>query len=264
MALDPSRSHDRERTVVRRSAGPDELSERVAARLISRLVQIQQSGRDPSVVLTGGSIAVRIHKAVAESPDRDLVAWSRVDFWFGDERFVPHGSSDRNAGQAATAMLDRLPVDPARVHPMPASDGEYGEDVDAAAQGYADELGAVGSGDGPLFDVLMLGIGPDGHCASLFPRRPELDEERPVVAVRNSPKPPPTRITLTMGTLNRSREVWFVAAGSDKAAAVRSAVNGSHPVDVPAAGPHGLERTIWMLDDDAASLLSRTPRSNGD
>jgi 6-phosphogluconolactonase len=176
--------------------------------------------------------------------------------WFGDERFVPEDSPDRNVGQTAAALLDRRPFDPARVHVMPPSDGKYGDDVDAAAAAYADELReAATEGDVPRFDVLMLGIGPDGHCASLFPGRSEIDDERPVVAVRDSPKPPPTRISLTRGALCNASEVWWVASGSEKAEAVSRAVHGADPRDVPAAAPTGFDKTIWFLDDAAASRL---------
>ena len=242
---------------IRRSADADELAERVAATLITRITAIQQSGRVPSVALTGGTIAARIHAAVASSEDRELVDWSRADFWFGDERFVSSGSPDRNAGQAEAAMLRSLRVDPARVHVMPANDGPYGDDVDAAAAAYADELAtAIAARGGTAFDVLMLGIGPDGHCASLFPGRTEQLDQRLAVAVRNSPKPPPTRISLTMRALNSAREVWWVAAGEGKAQAVRNAIAGADPVAVPAAGPKGLERTLWFLDAEAASRFS--------
>lgn len=244
--------------MIRRSETAGELAERVAATLIGVLRRVQDAGRVPSVVLTGGSIAVRIHEVVAASPDQHLVDWRRVDFWFGDERFVPADSPDRNVVQAAAAMLDHLPVDPDRVHPMAASDGAYGDDVDAAAGAYADELrrAAGGQAETPTFDVLMLGIGPDAHVASLFPKHPALSEEGPVVGVRDSPKPPPTRITLTMRSLRSAREVWFVAAGGEKAEAVRLALAGA---DVPAAGPQGTERTLWLLDREAASRLPPDP-----
>ena len=238
--------------------GPEQLADAVAARLAGRLVDVQRDGRLPSVVLTGGSIAVRIHEAVARTAGRDDVDWGAVDFWFGDERFVPADSPDRNIRQAREAMLDRLPLDPARVHIVPPSDGAFGDDVDAAAAAYADELRAAAdatTAGAPLFDVLMLGIGPDGHCASLFPGRKEMYDERLVVAVRDSPKPPPTRISLTMAPLCRADEVWWVAAGDEKADAVHAAVTGADLDAVPAAGPKGLTRTIWFLDDAAASGL---------
>jgi 6-phosphogluconolactonase len=236
-------------------ASADELAEEVAARLVARIADLQSAGTVPSVVLTGGTIAEKIYRAVATA-DAEGVDWSRIDVWFGDERFVPEDSPDRNVGQTAAALLDRRPFDPARVHVMPPSDGKYGDDVDAAAAAYADELReAATEGDVPRFDVLMLGIGPDGHCASLFPGRSEIDDERPVVAVRDSPKPPPTRISLTRGALCNASEVWWVASGSEKAEAVSRAVHGADPRDVPAAAPTGFDKTIWFLDDAAASRL---------
>jgi 6-phosphogluconolactonase len=233
------------------------LTHATAARLITRLTDLQAAGRVPSVVLTGGTIANDLYRAVADSRARDAVDWSRVDFWWGDERFVPAADSQRNSGQAREALLDRVPVDPARVHEMAPSDGKYGDDVDAAADGYAEELrrAAGGAGETPVFDLLLLGIGENGHCASLMPGDPVIHDRRPVVAVRNSPKPPPTRISLTMGPLMRGRELWFIASGNGKAGPVGAAVAGADVDQVPAAGPKGMDRTLWLLDRDAAAEL---------
>jgi 6-phosphogluconolactonase len=108
----------------------------------------------------------------------------------------------------------------------------------------------------PHFDALLLGIGPDGHCASLFPEHPGVyEEDASVIAVRNSPKPPPTRISLTFRALDAANEVWFIASGSSKARAVALALGGAGRVQVPAAGPHGRHRTLWLLDRDAAAQL---------
>jgi 6-phosphogluconolactonase len=237
---------------------PDELAQAVCARLITALVDVQSAGRRPSWVLTGGGIADRIHAAVAESPGRGAVDWSRVELWWGDERFLPWGDPQRNETQARAALLDRLSLDPALVHPIAASD-QVDDDPDRAASEYADMLRRAAApedhGEVPTFDVLMLGVGPDGHVASLFPEKPALYDDRPATAVRGSPKPPPTRITLTMPVLNHAREVWFVVAGEDKARAVRMALSGAGVVQIPAAGPRGLQRTIWFLDRAAASQL---------
>jgi 6-phosphogluconolactonase len=232
------------------------LSRSVASRLVRRLVDLQSDGRAPSVVLTGGTIADVIHRAVPELPEARDVDWSRVEVWFGDERFVPRDDPERNAGQAREALLARLPFDPARVHEMPASGGAYGEDADAAAAAYAEELVRV-LGAEPRFDVLMLGIGPDGHCASLFPGRPEVTAPGLTVGVHDAPKPPPTRISLSMGMLKAADEVWFVASGEAKAGAVRGAVEGAEVRAVPAAGPRGRLRTCFLLDTAAASQLTR-------
>ena len=235
------------------SPDQDTLARAVAERLVQRLVDLQSDGRTPSLVLTGGSIAEKLHRAVLDVPAQTDVDWARVEVWFGDERFVPADDPDRNALQARQAFLSALPVDPARVHEMPASDGAYA-DVDAAATAYADELRRV-LGDEPRFDVLMLGVGPDGHCASLFPGHEAVRADGLAVGVRGSPKPPPTRISLTMEMLNRADEVWFVASGDGKAQAVHDAVTGSDVHAVPASGPHGQELTLWLLDTDAAALL---------
>ncbi len=242
---------------IRTEPTSDALAAMVARRLVDRLSALQQAGTVPSLVLTGGSIADKIHEAVAGSAGRDRVDWARVDVWFGDERFVAADSEDRNALHATRAMLGRLPFDPARVHAMPAAGAEHGDDPAAAAAAYGRELAAAAGGDGqvPVFDVLMLGIGPDGHCASLFPGRREQLSDEPVVAVHDSPKPPPTRLSLTMHVLQSAQEVWWVAAGEQKADAVHNAVRGADPVEVPAAGPRGIERTLWLLDEAAASRL---------
>jgi 6-phosphogluconolactonase len=233
------------------AATAEELADSVARRLVDRLVEVQREGRVPSLVLTGGTIAEKIHRALLHAPRHGNVDWSRVELWFGDERFVPADDPDRNALQARHAFLSALPVDPARVHEMAPSDGGY-EDAEAAAAAYAEELHRV-LGASPRFDVLMLGIGPDGHCASLFPHHEGLDATGLVVAVRDSPKPPPTRISMTMSLLQQSDEVWFVASGEAKAGAVRAALTGIDVHDVPAAGPKGSRRTLWLLDAQAAS-----------
>jgi 6-phosphogluconolactonase len=216
------------------------------------------------MVLTGGRIAAQIYTSLRDSPVRDSVDWSRVDVWWGDERFVASDDPERNDRQAREALLAALPLDPARVHPMPASDGPDGDDPEAAAARYAQELakaGRPGHALLPHFDVLLLGVGEDGHVASVFPEHPVAYETRPVSAVRGSPKPPPNRITLTLPTINAAEEVWLIAAGAGKAAAVSMALTGAGPVQLPAAGVHGVDRTLWLLDRAAATELGPRFRS---
>jgi len=237
----------------------DVVAAAAAARLLTRLVDVQHSGRVPSVVLTGGRIARSVHQAVRDSPARGAVDWGRLDLWWGDERWVPAADPERNEGQARADLLDAVPVDPARVHAMAASGGPYGDDAEAAAEAYAEDLARASRpedhGDVPTFDVLMLSVGPDGHVASLFPEHPACYDQRAVVAVRGAPKPPPNRLSLTFTTLGHAREVWFLVAGEEKARATRMALSGAGPLQVPAAGPRGLERTLWMLDTRAAAQL---------
>lgn len=243
--------------VVHRTA--EELAQAAAARLVTRLVDVQSAGRVADVVLTGGTIARQVHRALRDSPAVSAVDWRRVEVWWGDERFVASDDPERNERRTREDLLDALRLDPARVHVMAPSDGPYGDDPDAAAAAYARDLAARARpedhGEVPTFDVLMLGVGPDGHVASLFPEHPGLHETRSVVAVRHSPKPPPTRITMTFPTLGRAREVWFLASGEGKAGAVRNALSGAGHLQVPAAGPRGAERTLWLLDRDAAATL---------
>ncbi len=231
------------------------LAQAAAARLIVRLIDAQAVRGEASIVLTGGRVAAAMYEAVATNPARDAVDWSRVDLWWGDERFLPSGDPERNETQARAALLDLLPLDPARVHPMPASDVPDGSDPELAAARYARELAhaaAPGSAQLPHFDVLLLGVGEDGHVASVFPEHPSAYETRPVSAVRGSPKPPPVRITMTLPSINTAEEVWLIAAGAGKAKAVGLALAGAGPVQLPAAGVSGVDRTVWLLDRAAA------------
>ncbi|WP_086827875.1 6-phosphogluconolactonase [Streptomyces sp. NRRL B-24572] len=238
------------------------MAEAAAARLITKIVDAQAARGSASVVLTGGRNGNGLLAALGSAPARDAIDWSRLDLWWGDERFLPEGAPERNVTQARAALLDRVPLDPARVHAMPASDGPYG-DVDAAAEAYAAELAAAaGPGDHggvPTFDVLMLGVGPDTHVASLFPELPAVREtERTVVGVHGAPKPPPVRVSLTLPAIRAAKEVWLLAAGEDKAKAAAIALSGAGEVQAPAAGAYGRSRTLWLLDAAAASELPRS------
>ena len=160
----------------------------VASRLIELIEDIQAAGRIPHIVLTGGTIADEIHHEVARIGVTSGVDWGAVEFWFGDERFVPEDSPDRNAGQARSAFLDVLGA--TRVHEMAPSDA--GPTLEEAAAAYGRE---VRESDTLDFDLVMLGMGPDGHVASMFPGHPALEIDDVAVPVRDSPKPPPTRVT---------------------------------------------------------------------
>jgi 6-phosphogluconolactonase len=230
----------------------DALATAIAGELLARLADAQSSGHEPQIALTGGSIAEAVHREVARLSDGSEVDWSRVVVWWGDERFVDPASDDRNERLAREAFLDLVDVDPAKVHPMPST--ESASDVEAGAAAYAAELRSFGGG---AFDVLMLGVGPDGHIASLFPGFPQLDvTDQIAVPVTGSPKPPPERISLTLDALNRSKAVWFLVSGEGKSEAVaRALAEGTDLHDCPASAVHGSEETIWFLDRDAASRL---------
>lgn len=216
----------------------------VAERLTARLAAIQASGTTPSVVLTGGTIAIAVYEAIEGTG----VDWRHVDFYWGDERFVPAGHEDRNDQQARDAFLTRLGVPDDHLHAMPAHDCSLS--AAEAADAYAGEIP-----DAP-FDIVLLGMGPDGHVASLFPGFAQLHEhERRVVEVFDSPKPPPVRISMTFPTLNNAASVWFLVSGEGKAEAVARALGSGSLDDTPATGVRGHTETLWLVDRPAASLL---------
>src|SRR3954470_22628710 len=175
----------------------DHLARAVASALVARLAAAQAVHGTASVVLTGGGIGTAVLEhvaALAAEPERETVDWTTVDVWWGDERFVPAGSEDRNELGGRRALLDRVGVPDERIHAMPASDAGF-DTPEAAAAWYAEQLAAAGDGPTPRFDVLLLGMGPEGHVASIFPDSPAARDERPVFAVHHCPKPPPTRVS---------------------------------------------------------------------
>lgn len=185
--------------------------------------------------------------AIGEHSRRDDVDWSRVHFWWSDERFLPSGDPERNETGSREALLDHVPLDDSKVHPMPAS-GES-NDLDGAAMAYAQELRDAGM---PVFDISMLGMGEDGHCASLFPHHPALDSDAVTIAITDSPKPPPERITFGYPTINNAREVWVIAFGVGKATAVKSYLEGAPVEDIPSAGAQGQDLTLLWLDSESS------------
>jgi 6-phosphogluconolactonase len=223
----------------------DALAQTIAERLTTLVAGLQAQERTPRIVLTGGSIAAAAYEKIdAESAD-----WSDVDFWFGDERFVPAGHADRNDQQARDAFLDR--VGATRVHSV------AGNDCSLSAAEAADQYAGM-LPDEP-FDVVLLGMGPDGHVASLFPQHSQLHEEdRDCVEILDSPKPPPVRISMTFPALNHTESVWFLVSGAEKAdAVVRALANEGSVDETPVRGARGLQETRWILDQAAASMLGR-------
>jgi 6-phosphogluconolactonase len=236
------------------------LTRAAAEALIARVAAAQAVHGSASVVLTGGGVGIAVLQrvaALADDPPRHRVDWTAVDFWWGDERFVPADDDERNEKAAREVLLDRVGVPEERVHAMPPSDGPFAEPEDAAAW-YAAQLAAAAP-EGravPRLDLLLLGMGPEGHVASIFPESPAVEDERTVFAVRDCPKPPPTRISLGFTAINAAEEVWLLVAGEPKAHAVAQALSAD-PVQVPAAGVHGARATRWLLDAAAAAELPK-------
>lgn len=228
----------------------DELAASTADRTTAVLTAAISARGEAHLVVTGGGILEAVLSALA--PRADALDWEQVHVWWGDERFVPADSDDRNDRPAMAKLFDLVPVDPAKLHRMPNSD-EFAS-ADEAADAYEATLNEVGGGETPTFDVILLGLGPDGHCASLFPGAPTLGiTGRAAIGVHDSPKPPPTRLSLTFDGLDAAREVWLIASGVGKADAVAGGVGGN--LALPVARVRGRERTLWLIDEDAASQL---------
>ena len=229
------------------AAAGDRLVEGITAAIAAR--------GSASIVLTGGGTGIGLLKRVRERAAE--IEWSKVHIYWGDERFVTQDDDERNDKQAREALLDHIDIPAVNVHSMASSDGEFGDDLDAAAGGYEQLLNETFVEPTTEFDIHLLGMGGEGHINSLFPDTAAVREtERMVVGVTDSPKPPPRRITLTLPAVRRSREVWLVVSGESKAGAVAAAVGGAQPVEIPAAGAVGSEATVWLLDEAAAAKLS--------
>ena len=210
-----------------------------AARLVAeRLAEQARAGGH--VVLTGGSTPRRAYELAAElEPD-----WSRVELWWGDERCVPPDDERSNYGLARKALLDRLEREPAAVHRM---QGELGRDEGAAE--YKLELAGVGD-----FDLVLLGLGPDGHVASLFPGFPTLDvTSRDVVGSVAGHEPFVDRISLTLPRLGATQELLFLVAGEDKADAAARALAGEPSPQIPGSLARSTEGTTRAVLDRAAA-----------
>jgi 6-phosphogluconolactonase len=239
----------------------DRLARAAASALVARLAAAQAVHGTATVVLTGGGIGTAVLRHVAElydEPEHAVVDWTAVDVWWGDERFVPADDDERNERAARAALLDHVGVPAGRVHAMPPSDGPFAT-PEEAAEWYAGELRARAP-EGrqvPRFDLLLLGMGPEGHVASIFPDSPAVSDERTVLVVRNCPKPPPTRLSLGFSAINEAEEIWLLVSGEGKAAAVASALEGPDPQELPAGRVHGRRATRWLLDSEAASRLEQ-------
>ncbi|MFN3600623.1 MAG: 6-phosphogluconolactonase [Dietzia sp.] len=227
----------------------DSLAAAAARTVAEHLTErIATAGR-ATLSLTGGSVGIKTAAALAGS----AVDWERVSIYFGDERFVPADHPERNDGQLDEALLDSLGDRPT-VHRWPARTAED-SDVDSAAARFLEAMD-IPAGDEPIFDVTILGMGPEGHVDSIFPHTPAVAEtERLVVGVRDCPKPPPERLTFTLPAVRRSRHVLVVASGEGKAEAVARGIGGASPTEWPVAGAVGTESTTYHLDGDAASAL---------
>ncbi|MEU3309587.1 6-phosphogluconolactonase [Nocardiopsis sp. NPDC055551] len=235
-----------------------QLAQSAASRLAKLIVSAETEERDFHLVLTGGGVGIQTLAALRDEAKASAMKWSHVHLWWGDERFLPEGDAERNETQAREALIDDIDIPADNVHPMPASDGTDLAEVERAATNYSAALSVAARGEGPVpaFDVCLLGLGPDAHVASLFPGLPGVREDgAAAVAVHDSPKPPPTRVSLTLSSINSARQVWVLASGESKSEAVRLGLSGASVDEAPVAGVKGSEKTVFWLDEASASKL---------
>jgi 6-phosphogluconolactonase len=231
------------------------LAKTAAERILARITA--NTGR-VAICLTGGSSPKQLYALLATDAYRSRIPWQRVHWFIGDERFVPANDPLHNMGMARRIFLDAC-APAANIHPIPTDTGN----ADEAARRYESELksfhGANELGSArPLFDVVLMGVGPDGHTASLFPDYPAIKEtERWVVGVPQAHVEPfVPRVTLTLPALNSCREMLFEVAGSEKRAILTRVLAGEN---LPAHRAHSTGETIWLVDQAALPENFRGP-----
>jgi 6-phosphogluconolactonase len=232
---------DLETVVVRNRA---DLIAAASQMLCEKLSKISLGESEFHLGITGGAVGVQTLEALAQcSRELDL---SKLHVWWVDERFVARNSPDRNELQARNAWLSESNIPEDNIHPFPST--EHGS-IDDAATSFAKTIELLN----PEFDLVLLGMGEDGHVASLFPGSKSAMQGNWIVVEKNSPKPPAERLSLSLEALNSAKEVLFLVSGKEKAEAVGKVFSGSG--NLPAESVSGKERTIWLLDDEAASLI---------
>jgi len=235
----------------------DGLNRDAAYRVCALAARCEHAGKPFSIALTGGSSPGGFYRLLGTPPFRNTVNWSNCHLFFGDERCVPPEAEESNYRLARTTLLDNLPVPDANVHRMR---GEV-TDHNAAAREYEDDLRsffAIEPGQVPRFDLILLGMGPDGHCASLFPHKPALHErDHLVIATEPGLQPFVTRITLTLPVINNAAEVLFLVPDGKKADIVARVLEGPlAPDDLPSQNVHPATGVVtWLLTDAAGAQL---------
>lgn len=217
-----------------------------------------------SVALSGGGTPKAMYQRLAQAPQwRDEVDWSRAHFFWGDERFVPHDSIESNYRMAREALLEHVPVPDENIHPVPTELADAAQ----AAQAYERELRsffdnddkrrAATPGAAPSFDLMLLGMGTDGHTASLFPNEPQLHEMRRWVVAAHPRSQPTARVTITFPVINAAARLLALVAGPEKAAALRDAITSHRsPDELPIRGVKPVHGAIvWLVDRAAAAHL---------
>jgi len=244
------------KTIINRFPDSTSLSDAAAAFTAGRAVEVSREKGWCSVMLSGGTTPIKFYERLASPAYNGIIPWRNVHFFWGDERCVPPGHSDSNYHAADSALLSRLPVYPGQVHRIQVESGSP-EDVADAYEGEMRALFLAMNGpflNGiPRFDLVLLGIGPDGHTASLFPGDTALDESTRLFRAVTAPAgfAPALRITATLPLINSADTVVFLASGRNKSTAVASALSGK--VETRACSPAAMvapqEALVWFIDD---------------
>ena len=209
-----------------------------------------------TIALSGGSTPKKLYGLLGSEPYRSQIDWTQVGIFWSDERCVPPDDPESNYAMAQQVLLSNISIPANQLHRMPADQ----DDREAASEAYTEEMRRTFGTNGiPQFDLIQLGMGPEGHTASLFPHQPSLHEQQRLVMPVSVPKPPPDRLTFTPPLLNAARYILFLVTGSEKADAVQHVLGGVYqPDEYPAQivhPPHG--EVTWMLDTAAAAQLPK-------
>jgi 6-phosphogluconolactonase len=233
-------------TVVNRFKDGSSVARNAAEAFFVKMDEVLASKPEAHVAITGGTVGIATLAEIAANARAATFDFNRVNFWWGDERFVAATDGDRNSVQADKALFSKISIDASKLHPFPSADN--GLTLDEAASQFAAYVATVR----PHFDLVFLGMGPDGHINSLFPGKPTPAAGVQIIAEHDSPKPPPQRLSFTYEAMNAADEIWFTVAGADKADAVNVAF-GDEPTSLPVGRVHGRLRTVWLVDQTAGA-----------
>jgi len=251
--------NQRSRTEIVIKAAPEGVADE-GARRFERLAQAATAKQGAfSVALSGGNTPRQLYETLVTSSHRDKVDWNKVHFFWGDERFVPPDDSESNFQMAQATLLSQLDVPPRNIHCVPT----VGITPEKAAEQYSQTITSFFGAFLPRFDLILLGLGPDGHTVSLIPEHPcNVDADSgtgPVVVVKDSPKPPPIRLTLTLKSINHAANIIFLVTGNDKAGIIHKVLQQREAGSLlPAQQVQPTDGTlVWLLDEDAARDLEK-------
>jgi 6-phosphogluconolactonase len=237
---------------VRQFSDLDRLSQGAAEEILQLVRARSANGDFFSIALSGGHTPQKLYRLLADEY-RDQLPWSKLHLFWGDERFVPHDDLRSNYRMVLKALIERVPIPTANVHPMPT----HFADPEHAARIYEKLLREFFPSADRTFDLTLLGVGSDGHTASLFPNSPAIQEVRRWVISTNAPVEPLQRLSLSIPAINSSQRLLFLVSGAEKQQTISNiladrALNGGH---FPASLVRGLESTQWFVDEAAGYLL---------